>query len=206
MGYTVKKNLVGQHRVHYRCSGCQGELESPLQEAGQAFKCPVCGVGVVTPGDRELGAIRQADEQQRLRDAEQRAKRAASQQATAEAAAQAAAVHRGQAKAAQDRAATGPNAYPEIVKGRFWLGVAASILRAFGILDFIGAAVGVLLAVIAQDPAARYSALTFAGACAFAGALFFGFGSLLNFVGSVGLAVRDIAIDTRARVKSLLVD
>ncbi len=68
MGYTVRKNIAGKHRVHYQCPHCDGALESPLEEAGQKFHCPGCGKDVVTPGQADLQ--RHREELQRERAAE----------------------------------------------------------------------------------------------------------------------------------------
>jgi predicted RNA-binding Zn-ribbon protein involved in translation (DUF1610 family) len=60
--YTVKKNLAGRHRVHFQCSHCNSVLESPLEEAGQEFDCPICGKRIATPGQPDLAKLRAAVE------------------------------------------------------------------------------------------------------------------------------------------------
>lgn len=54
MQYTIKKKLLGQDRVLYKCVLCACDLESPLSDAGQEDTCPYCGGRFTVPGDQEL--------------------------------------------------------------------------------------------------------------------------------------------------------
>jgi DNA-directed RNA polymerase subunit RPC12/RpoP len=78
MAHKVVKNLLGKHRVEYKCPHCSAELESPLEEAGQSFECPYCREKIRTPGTTELEQLRAAEAKQRT-DAEERLRLAAEQ-------------------------------------------------------------------------------------------------------------------------------
>jgi hypothetical protein len=51
--YTVGERK-GRWTVSFACIRCHSQLESPLDEAGQTFPCPTCGSDVTTPGQKEL--------------------------------------------------------------------------------------------------------------------------------------------------------
>src|SRR5688500_16785217 len=64
--YTVHKNIV-----RLSCPKCATPLECPLEDAGKADECPVCGEGFTVPGVEELNA-RRADEQRKADEAVRR--------------------------------------------------------------------------------------------------------------------------------------
>ncbi len=51
--YRKKKTRWGGRSIIYRCSQCQGDLESALDEAGKEDHCPQCGAAFDVPGRYE---------------------------------------------------------------------------------------------------------------------------------------------------------
>jgi uncharacterized protein YbaR (Trm112 family) len=83
--YKIKTNLItGKQIVHYTCSHCKCALESPLEEAGQTFKCATCGNDVVTPGLADVIPLRATMEQQQRSRDEERHRRKAEERAASE--------------------------------------------------------------------------------------------------------------------------
>src|SRR6185437_11312136 len=74
MKYTVSSTFSGKRRVKFECSSCSSPVESPLEEAGQKFPCPTCGMEFITPGIEERQ--RQLDEIKRRELKEENEKRA----------------------------------------------------------------------------------------------------------------------------------
>ncbi|MFA5864741.1 MAG: hypothetical protein WC975_08640 [Phycisphaerae bacterium] len=76
MDYSIKKDLVHGEFVVYQCPSCQGQLESPLKDAGTNDTCPMCQKSFTVPGIKELNAkkteeqARQAREKARVEERE----------------------------------------------------------------------------------------------------------------------------------------
>ena len=56
--YRIQPNPSGVPDVIFPCPGCAGDLMSPLDDAGKADECPVCGTKVTVPGEAELAEHR----------------------------------------------------------------------------------------------------------------------------------------------------
>jgi Zn-finger nucleic acid-binding protein len=56
--YIVRKSLLGKRFIKYACPNCSGDLESPIEEAGQNDRCPVCDGVFVVPGELEQRKLR----------------------------------------------------------------------------------------------------------------------------------------------------
>ncbi len=64
MDYQIKKPLVGEEKVLYKCPGCGIDLQSKLSEAGRTDFCPNCHDGFFVPGRDELAQWqREVDEE-----------------------------------------------------------------------------------------------------------------------------------------------
>jgi hypothetical protein len=67
MDYRVEKASKGKRVVAYACPRCHEALRSPLEDAGNKDKCPVCQNELVVPGEAELVAWHREQEEQRHR-------------------------------------------------------------------------------------------------------------------------------------------
>jgi hypothetical protein len=88
--YRIEKSLLGKQTVRYQCPTCQGELLSPLEDAGKKELCPTCGAKLNVPGTAELVEYRRQQAAQRQRIEQERqaaAGRAARERAESERAA-----------------------------------------------------------------------------------------------------------------------
>lgn len=70
--HRIEKSLLGKQTVHYQCPVCQGELISPLEDAGKADACPTCGGKLRVPGIEELEQHRRQQEVTRQKHEQER--------------------------------------------------------------------------------------------------------------------------------------
>jgi len=113
MKYQVRKASGGKRIVSFQCPACSSEIESPLEDAGQAFDCPSCAHKFVTPGLPEMQQWRNEQiEAEAKRTEEQRAREARAAEMNRVKAETAA-----QQRAAAAKAAAEPPSYSDITDG-----------------------------------------------------------------------------------------
>ena len=107
--YRVKRTLTGR-LVEYRCSKCNMDLESRIEDAGKRYVCPTCAKHFVVPGFSELNKLN--EEQKRKREQKERVRESMAASKVAEATRKAA-----EARTAQARRASPPHMLPPAQSG-----------------------------------------------------------------------------------------
>ena len=50
MEFRIRKNLLGQEKIYFRCHSCSTDLSAAAADAGEEIMCPNCSSGFPVPG------------------------------------------------------------------------------------------------------------------------------------------------------------